>query len=307
MNVFLLDLWHDLREKRLAPVAILLALALLAVPVLLLKSRSDAGGGATPSASGPPGETQGAAERALTGGPGDSSRLDIYSPHDPFDRPFSSVSAGDGTATVGGPTAPDGAVGAGTGAGDAGGDASVASGGGSTDAGGGSGGSAGAPSDGGGGVAVRRRGRRRTTLYTYVAVVEFGKRGFERRRKLRRLQILPSARNPLLVFLGVDSSRERAVFLLDSTSSQAGRGVCKPSVRLCTFLYLSTKQRSNLHFVTAANGQEYIVKLLDIRRERVRRKKRRRARSSRRARRVPARHRAARVFESLLFTDEAAR
>ena len=35
MKIFLLDLWHDLRAKRLWPVAAVLAVALVAVPVVL--------------------------------------------------------------------------------------------------------------------------------------------------------------------------------------------------------------------------------------------------------------------------------
>ena len=41
MKIFLLDLWHDLREKRLAPVAVVLMLGLVAVPVLLAKPASS--------------------------------------------------------------------------------------------------------------------------------------------------------------------------------------------------------------------------------------------------------------------------
>ena len=37
MKIFLLDLWHDLRAKRLWPVALVLAVALVAVPVVLSK------------------------------------------------------------------------------------------------------------------------------------------------------------------------------------------------------------------------------------------------------------------------------
>src|SRR3954451_11687965 len=37
MNSFLLDLWHDLREKRLWPVAALLLVATAAVPIVLLQ------------------------------------------------------------------------------------------------------------------------------------------------------------------------------------------------------------------------------------------------------------------------------
>jgi len=41
MRVFLLDLWLDLREKRLAPIAILLLAAIIAVPVGLAKGTSS--------------------------------------------------------------------------------------------------------------------------------------------------------------------------------------------------------------------------------------------------------------------------
>ncbi len=41
MKIFLLDLWHDLRQKRLAPVAVVLLLALVAVPVLLAKPAEE--------------------------------------------------------------------------------------------------------------------------------------------------------------------------------------------------------------------------------------------------------------------------
>ena len=43
MKIFLLDLWHDLRQKRLAPVAVVLLLALVAVPVLLAKPAKSPG------------------------------------------------------------------------------------------------------------------------------------------------------------------------------------------------------------------------------------------------------------------------
>ena len=50
MKIFLLDLWHDLKEKRLWPVAVVLLAALVAVPVLLAKP-SSAPSGPAPSAT----------------------------------------------------------------------------------------------------------------------------------------------------------------------------------------------------------------------------------------------------------------
>ena len=42
MKIFLLDLWHDLKEKRLWPVAVVLLVGLVAVPVLLAKPADEA-------------------------------------------------------------------------------------------------------------------------------------------------------------------------------------------------------------------------------------------------------------------------
>ena len=42
MTTFFIDLWQDLREKRLWPVAVGLLAAIVAVPVILFKPASDA-------------------------------------------------------------------------------------------------------------------------------------------------------------------------------------------------------------------------------------------------------------------------
>ena len=41
---------------------------------------------------------------------------------------------------------------------------------------------------------------------------------------MTRLGMLPSESNPLLLFLGVDSGGDNAVFLVDSTLSASGEG-----------------------------------------------------------------------------------
>ena len=56
MKVFFLDLWQDLREKRLWPVAAGLLIAVIAVPVLLLNSGSGDSGGQDCSSGGRPRE-----------------------------------------------------------------------------------------------------------------------------------------------------------------------------------------------------------------------------------------------------------
>ena len=47
-NAFLIDLWSDLREKRMWPVALVLLLALIAVPVVLSKPSKEPAVVATP-------------------------------------------------------------------------------------------------------------------------------------------------------------------------------------------------------------------------------------------------------------------
>src|SRR4051794_41909791 len=50
MTTFFIDLWHDLRERRLWPVAVGLLAAIVAVPAILFKPVSDA---TPPSAAAP--------------------------------------------------------------------------------------------------------------------------------------------------------------------------------------------------------------------------------------------------------------
>ena len=56
MNDFLIDLWNDLREKRLWPVAALLLVGLIAVPVVLSKPTEEPAlrGGRRARGTGPP-------------------------------------------------------------------------------------------------------------------------------------------------------------------------------------------------------------------------------------------------------------
>ncbi len=82
MTMFFLDLWHDLREKRLWPVAVGLIAAIIAVPVILFKPASDA---APPATVVPP--SNGAATLpvvSVDSGPTVGSHLNVYSEKNPF-------------------------------------------------------------------------------------------------------------------------------------------------------------------------------------------------------------------------------
>jgi hypothetical protein len=99
-----------------------------------------------------------------------------------------------------------------------------------------------------------------------VADVTFGRDGRTRPvRGLRRLEMLPDADNPLLVFLGVDAPGDNAVFLVDSTLEQRGEGTCAD--RECTILSLAPGAE---HFFRDDAGREYVLRIDRLRQVRVR-------------------------------------
>src|SRR3954467_1561064 len=124
MQVFLLDLWQDLREKRLAPVAVVLLLGLVAVPVLLAKPAKTPG--PAPVVAAPKKDPDAAKLAALTKVKlgdeqiGKGSTLGVFDPDNPFHVPKSRLKKEDATGTSTGPgsgTTTSGGTGTGSGGG----------------------------------------------------------------------------------------------------------------------------------------------------------------------------------------------
>lgn len=247
MKPFLLDVWTDLRNTRLWPVAAALLVAIFAVPVVLAK----------PAEEPPPAPSRASSEpkeRPVALPDTDSafalaaSNLEEFSSKNPF-KPLEQVAPKQ--------EAPGGASGS---------TAAASSGfntGGSTGSGGsgGSGGSTGAsPAP----VAPN------TSSYTYVVDLTFSEPGKTRKvKRLPRFGMLPDEKSPLLVFLGVDSSGKKAVFLVDSQLEQTGEGSCKPSRKTCSFLTLTLNDDRDEHSFTDENGDAYALRLDAIRTARV--------------------------------------
>src|SRR3954452_2864109 len=97
MKVFFLDLWLDLKEKKLAPIALVLLAAIIAVPFVVKKKDEP-----PPP---PPVATTASAAPAAPVVQGESadiqsdSRLTVFSPRDPFEP--TSAPAGTATGTGG--------------------------------------------------------------------------------------------------------------------------------------------------------------------------------------------------------------
>jgi hypothetical protein len=257
MKVFALDLWHDLREKRLWPVALLLLAGLVAVPVLLAKPAEDPG---PPPAL----ETPAVAEKEDDGQlaqvkleEGDKvasgSTFGVFDPSNPFKPPKKVVEASKDTSGSGSQAGP-----ADQGAGDDAGSSS----GGTSDGGSSSGGTT-PPSSGGGTTPPSSGGTPTTTAYKYVVDVTFTANGRTRRIKgMEKLDMLPSQTSPLLIAMGVTADGGNAVFMVDSTLEAAGEGRCKPSGKECAFAYIGPGSE---HIFTAEDGDSYTVRVDEIR------------------------------------------
>jgi hypothetical protein len=251
VKVFLLDLWLDLREKRLAPVAVLLLAGIIAVPVVLAKKSEPV--------VAPPGPTATTASVApvIEGSPSAgpvNSKLQTFSPRDPFEPTGSTAAAGGSTPATTGGTGTTGSTGT-TGAGTTPGGATTGT---------------GVTGNGttGTGTTGTTTPESKTTLFTYTADLKFGEGGDTKTFKdVARLALIPDDANPKLVFLGVTTTGKTAVFLVDSNIGvDTGEGKCRPSPDECTFLYLRPDADHDQATLTDSDGTVFHLRLLDINR-----------------------------------------
>jgi hypothetical protein len=224
VTTFVRDLFHDLKERRLWPLALGLAVALVAVPVVLSKPAKNAS----------------APQPAVTNSTGSVLPLDLQplvsvtdqqsssarksvkrlARKNPFaPKVVSSLTSSPGASATSpltggatGPTGPSGVTGGGT--------------------------TGLTGTTGPSGSTGTQTGAQQKTFYTYVASVRFGETGKTDAKKLQRLRSLPSSDNPLIVFLGATTDGKTAVFLVSSKTQASGDGTCKPDADTCSFVYM---------------------------------------------------------------------
>jgi hypothetical protein len=252
MKEQVLDIWADLRERRLWPVAVALLVALVAVPVVLVKpaeeTPSQAATSTSAAGSGNPLAKQ-SLVKAFEAKPLVAiSKLDQFSAKDPF-KPIEQLkplSASNVVSVTGnGKGATSGSTGGGAGTPTGGGAPSVTTPG--TGTGGGQGGAKPAP--------VKK--------YTYVVDLTFrAGKDSQRYQSFNRLGMLPSQASPLLVYLGVDGTASQAAFLVDSTLNASGEGQCRPSTTSCGVVYLKPGEKETFD---DGHGHSYELLLDQIR------------------------------------------
>jgi hypothetical protein len=257
MNTFLLDLWHDLKQKRLWPVAVVLIVATAAVPVLLSQPAEEGSEPVTP----PIGET---AQNPLPAVDAEtvpaSSNLEVFDSHNPF-SPNKDVPR-----DLGGDDSSSSSSGSGGGSGkfptgSSGGDGSSAA----SDAGG-SGGSGSSPGDSSGGGSGGG-----TFWFTFQINVKFGPVGEVKTKKgLKALDVLPNEENPVVVFMGMKDDGATALFMvLDPGIEASGEGNCTPSPDRCSFVELTTSAKQDEVFLNSSRGEDYFLQLSKIERVKI--------------------------------------
>jgi hypothetical protein len=246
MSDYARDTWQDLREKRLWPVAVVLALAIVAIPLLLTKSAAQPAADQT-ALPAPAEDTLVAVTRddgdAASSGTG--SALDRFAEGDPFTPPGRIVAKGDAVATSASTAGPS-------------------DGGGTADGGGGS--ESLPPASSPDAPVPPPVTRTETKAFEYVADVTFWN-GDRRRqlRGLRKLDMLPNQSAPVLIFMGTSGQGGNAVFLVDSTLKTTGEGRCVPDRANCAYVHIGPGAEQ---IFTTETGDAYRLRIDEIRRVR---------------------------------------
>jgi hypothetical protein len=274
VSVFLRSLWADLVEKRLWPVALLLVVALIAVPVAL----GHSGAAGTTATAPPPGGPAPAAPAAPAGAtkvvsdPSPSLRRHVTgAAHDPFRQPAVAASAAQkdvaapGAATGGGPAAPGTTPGPGPAA-----PGTSTSSGKTTPAppatpGTSTGSGKATPAPPGSGPDGAPQPGTTDSPDVYRVALRFGRPGHRAiDHDIARLAPLPSAMNPLFLFLGVLDDGKTALFLVSSDAKTTGAGVCTPETVTCRLVQLKAGDSETFDVATSKGQVGYQLDLLKI-------------------------------------------
>jgi hypothetical protein len=242
------DTWRFLVQRRLWPVAILLVAAAAAVPVLLSEEpapppavpevavKADKGAVlATDPIVAPAADGDRAGRRRVLG-----SRKDPFKPKatpTPAPKLKTATAVPIGTApTTGGDS---------TGVG-------------------------GSPAPDSGTPVVPGATPKKKTYELFELAVRFGSTSADiKRRDVTRLKALPSAGNPVLIYMGVLDDKKTAVFLLDSGVIAQGDGACKPTRTSCETIHIKEGE-TEFFDVVGDNGDssaQYQLDVIKIRRK----------------------------------------
>lgn len=226
------DSFRQLVERRLWPLALLLLIALLAVPILLSKPAEPGIPGAV--AGVPAGTTSALGTQPIVSVSEASSRAArrkvLGSKKNPF-KPEVAAKKAEATAAEATPPTAVGKPGAG---------------------GGGTGGIIGIPPLVQPTTPVR-------TYELHSLTVRFGSSTEEnlKARNLKRLTALPSVSEPVIIYLGLLRDNKTAVFLVDAGVTVQGDGRCKPSPTNCETIQMKPGETTFLDVEAAGLAEQF--------------------------------------------------
>jgi hypothetical protein len=243
---FLQDIYHDLRDRHLLPLVVLLLVALVAVPILLGKG-GDFEEALPPASTGPAIESESdlVVAKATPGLREYERRFQGDEARNPFKQQFEAAEeAGSGSST---PT-----------------EATIETSGG--------GGSESIPSEGsGGGAPDEEPDRDQLTYYSWAIDVSVASGGSGEnksaptvRRDQPQYTSLPSKKVPALTFIGVTKDESRALMLIsDKVTALYGDGVCVQGTERCQLVAL--EPGFPVTVVYGADSRTYRIELRRIR------------------------------------------
>lgn len=250
---FLKSLWADLVEKRLWPIAVVLLVALVAVPVFLGSGGEDPFDAAALGATGATGGLGAQAQVSLDE-PGATRRDRAGRLRDPFKQKRGPATGTSGATATPGSSAPGSVVTPSAAPKKAEPSGPTTS----RDPG---------PRDGGE-TPEPEALPRVPGLSDYVTEIRLGRPGVTRTpRTVARLTPMPSTEQPSFVYLGVLADRRTAVFLLSSDVRTGGQAKCRPDKSICETIELRAGQTAKLE-VTGEDDAitHYTLTVDDVRR-----------------------------------------
>jgi hypothetical protein len=95
---------------------------------------------------------------------------------------------------------------------------------------------------------------------TYSVTVRFGKDlSVPLQKNVARLEPLPSAKQPDVMFMGVMASGRQAAFALATGVQHSGPGLCRPERAHCSAILLKARQTEQIAVATANGGQQQLI------------------------------------------------
>jgi hypothetical protein len=254
---FLVDLFRDLRDRRLLPVAAVLLVGLVAVPVALSTSSGSSTASPAAAVAIAPSEKDALAQAAVLSedfGIRDyRKRLERFKSTNPFKQQFKLPEVTSSTLSEPPATSTDTS-------------SSTTSSGGATTATGATIGSTSStsPSSSSTPSSPAPLPAPEQEVLTHRIDVKVGLPGdLEKRENVKQLTLLPSKVTPVIAFLGASEDGKRALFLVSAdVTAVAGDGDCLPSPSNCSYLTLKEGDQATLDY--PPDAATYALELVEI-------------------------------------------